>query len=205
MSRGKSKSRPTTSRRNERQKLKEKYAKTREDAQLAGIIPTTPEGALKSERTPSRDPLDGLPELVKKALRENWSTPDEAKKAIVASLLYPFFNETEIIDANGNVVNVRPSPKLLNELARTLQLLDQTQFARDNPEAAGKARGGGMTVPVAVSVEANKLAVQVLRGMFENGLGRGETALPPPLEPLPPSHSRFDGEVETGAASTEDQ
>ncbi len=81
-------------RRRERQALKQKYAKVREDAQLAGVIHTTPEGAVRNEVALTGNAV--LPDVVKQALRENWATPDCAKPAIVANLLEPFFAEREI-------------------------------------------------------------------------------------------------------------
>jgi hypothetical protein len=45
---------PTSPRRKEEQRIKDRYAHAREDAQLAGVIPTTPEEALKPERVDSR-------------------------------------------------------------------------------------------------------------------------------------------------------
>lgn len=187
--------------RKRRQRIRERYAKAREDAQLAGVIPTTPEGALRPERVrPSADPA--LPDVVRQGLREGWATPDAAKPDIVASLLRPLYEEMTVLDKDGCAVQIKPGPKTVVELARTIALLDKQQYERDHPEAAGRARGGVNLT--AVSVESNVIAVQVLRRMFEDGIGRGETALPPPIEPCPPGHSRFDGEVEVGAASTED-
>lgn len=42
--------RPSNKQRNRRQKVKARYTKAREDAQLEGIIPTSPEGAVRDER-----------------------------------------------------------------------------------------------------------------------------------------------------------
>ena len=136
-------------RRKARQKLREHYAKVREDAQLAGVIPTAPEGALRSEVVDPR--LQGcqqLPAIVRDALRENWSTPNEAKPGIVGSLLEPFFSQDVVLDKDGNQVKVPPNRAMLIELAKTLKMLDQTQFERDNPEQAAKAKGGSTTSTV---------------------------------------------------------
>ena len=183
------------------QRHKKRYMELREELQLAGEIPTEPVGAIRDERVQTSDPLEGLPELVRQSLRKGWATPEDAKAVVVGKLLRPFFNDVEMIDKDGNLVSVPTPPKLLNELAKTIQLLDQTQYERDNPEAAGKAKGG----TVAVSVEANTIAVNVLRGMFENELGGGQTALPTPVDPNLPGPGRFDGDVETGAVSTEEE
>jgi hypothetical protein len=165
----KRKSNPTTRADNLKQKIKVKYAKAREDAQLAGIIPTTPEGAVRDERVPSApDPLRGLPELVRQALRESWATPDAAKPAVIASLLRPFYEQMKALDVEGKVVELSTPPKTLNELARTLMALDQTQYERDNPEAAGKAKGAGTGTTVNV-VQQNIEAAALIRQAIENG------------------------------------
>lgn len=199
----KRKPKPTSSAKNRKKKIKKRYSSAREEAQLAGVIPTTPDGAVRDERTYSVDPLRGLPETVRQALKENWATPGTAKPAIIAALLRPFFNDTKVLDSDGKLVDIPASPKLLNELAKTIIQLDQRQYERDNPEAAGKAKGASM--PVGVSIQANMLAVQILRDNFENTIGGGLTALPPPTEPGPLGSGRFDGEVEVGAASTSDE
>lgn len=131
-------SHPSSKRRRDKQKLKERYAKVREDAQLADIIPTTPEGAVRNEVAVNLGNAQ-LPEVVRQAIKENWATPDAAKGAIVANLLEPFFAEREL-DALGKPVP--PNRREMIELAKVLRLLDQTQFERDNPEAAGVAKGG---------------------------------------------------------------
>ena len=41
---------PTSRARGLKQNLKEHYAKVREEAQLQGLIPTTPEGAVRDEK-----------------------------------------------------------------------------------------------------------------------------------------------------------
>lgn len=206
----KSKSKPTKPAENRKKKLKKRYASAREDAQLAGLIPTTPDGAVRNERSSSVDPLDGLPELVRQALRENWATPAHAKPAIIAALLRPFFNNVKILTKDGAIVEMPASPKTLNELARTILALDQTQYERENPEAAGKAKGPLLNgVPtsgvmaVTVSLESNKLAVKVLRETIEKEIGGGVTGIPPMIEQVPDSPPRFDGEVETGAAASD--
>src|SRR5436305_1256780 len=87
---------PTTTnlgrkKRKRRQRCKERYAKAREDAQLEGIIPTVPEGAVRSEVAPvAPDPL--LPHLVRVAIKNNWPIPDSNKPGIVDNLLEPFYD-----------------------------------------------------------------------------------------------------------------
>ena len=126
---GRRKSKPTSSRRSQEQEIKDRYAHAREDAQLHGLIPTTPEEALTSERVlPALDPA--LPEIIRMALANNWSTPDSAKPAIIASLLEPFFSDDVVLDADGKQTHVKPSRKLLMELAKTLHMLDRSQWER---------------------------------------------------------------------------
>ena len=58
---------PTSKARRKRQKIKRKYARLREDCQLACIIETTPEGAVRDERVPPSAQAEdsrGLPSLV---------------------------------------------------------------------------------------------------------------------------------------------
>src|SRR4051812_6658115 len=86
-------SHPTSKARRRRQKLKRRYARLREDAQLAGIIPTTPEGAVQDERVdPRTQGCQQLPALVRQALREGWNVPDTAEPRIVDELLQPFYD-----------------------------------------------------------------------------------------------------------------
>jgi hypothetical protein len=124
---------PTTTnlgrkKRKRRQRIKKCYAKAREDAQLSGVIPTVPEGAVRDERAPGA-PDPPLPHLVLAALRQGWATPDAAKAKVVADLLAAFYDR----DAD---------PGLRVRLAQTLLLLDQTQFDMDHPEHAGQGRRG---------------------------------------------------------------
>jgi hypothetical protein len=110
---------PTTTnlgrkKRKRRQRCKECYAKAREDAQLSGIIPTVPEGAVRNEVAPAA-PDPPLPHLVRAALRLGWDVPDAAKPKVVADLLAAFFEEGQ-------------DPMLRVRLARLLLFLDQTQY-----------------------------------------------------------------------------
>ena len=113
---------PTTTnlgrkKRKRRQRCKERYAKAREDAQLIGIIPTVPEGAVRNEVAPVA-PDPPLPHLVRAALKDGWATPDAAKPKVVADLLAAFFEEGQ-------------DPMLRVRLARLLLLLDQTQYENE--------------------------------------------------------------------------
>ncbi len=112
--------------RKRRQRCKERYAKAREDAQLSGIIPTVPEGAVRNEVAPVA-PNPPFPHLVRAAIKNGWATPDCNKPGIVDNLLEPFHDP----DAD---------PMLRVKCARVLLLLDQTQYQRDHPEQASKGR-----------------------------------------------------------------
>lgn len=203
----KRKSKPTGKKRTSKQKIKEAYSVAREEAQLAGVIPTTPEGAVHPERVDPRVQISAaLPDIVRQALREGWATPDSAKPAIIAALLEPFFQDDVVLDENGNQVHVKQPRKLLIELAKTLRMLDQTQWERDHPVEAGKAKGGGGGVSSGTSiniVQANISAAAAIRELIERGeLGRLEE-LQPPDQPGAPGSGGHEREVE-GSNPSED-
>ena len=134
-----SKSRPTTKKRSARQKVKARYAKAREDAQHLGVIPTTPEGAVRDERVdPAEQGAQPLPGLIGRAVRNGWAVPDETKPRIVDELV-GIVEGGEEIDHHVRV-----------SAARVLQQGDQQQWERDNPELAGRSKGG-----VKVGVQVN--------------------------------------------------
>lgn len=200
----KRKSKPTNSTRNRRQKIKANYAKAREDAQLAGLIPTTPEGAVRSEQVnPNTQREPALPDIVRTSLKEGWATPDSAKPRIVASLLEAFYNDELVIDESGKIHYVKPSRKLLNELAKTLLILDKTQFERDNPELAAKAKGG--TVINNNNTQNNIDAAIVIRRMIEDGqLGILEEVSPSDITGTSSSGGQ-QREMEASSSSTNDE
>jgi hypothetical protein len=126
----KRKSSPTKKSRSGRQRIKDRYAHAREDAQLAGLIPTTPEEALGDERVdPASQGSQPLPGLIGRAVRSGWATPEPVKVAVVDEM-------SSLVLAEG----VEPHVKVA--AARVLQQGDQAQWERDNPELAGKTRGG---------------------------------------------------------------
>jgi hypothetical protein len=129
--RGKRKPKPTKPAAHRKKKIKARYSKAREDAQLAGVVPTTPDGAVRDERVDPATQEDGasalLAGLVTQALREGWAVPDDVKPKIVDELSAPFYEEGT-------------DPMLLVRLVKVLLLLDQTQWERDRAEEAGKAR-----------------------------------------------------------------
>lgn len=131
-----------------------------------------------------------MPELIVEAIRRKWNVPDEKKPALVDEMV------ATVLD---------PNAKTKDKIAafKALYIVDRGQWEQDNPRDAGLAKGAN--APVAVSVQSNVLAVKILRETLERDIGRGESDLPAPAEPSTLGHSRFDGEVETGAASTTDQ
>lgn len=68
------------------QQAKRNYMAQREDAQLAGDIPTTPEGALRDERVPVQADAP-MPELVRLAIQRGWEVSEEGKRKCVADLV----------------------------------------------------------------------------------------------------------------------
>jgi hypothetical protein len=71
-----------------KQRRLQRYQKLREDLQLCGTIPTTPEGAVKPERVdPSAQGEQRFPTLVRRAINHGWSTPDEKKPGLVDELI----------------------------------------------------------------------------------------------------------------------
>ena len=100
----------------------------REDYQLAGIIETSPIGAVRDEVAPVA-PDPPLPHLIRMALKNDWPTPDAAKQKIVAELIAAFFEEGQ-------------DPMLRIRLFQTLLLADQTQYERDRAEPTPLEEGG---------------------------------------------------------------
>jgi hypothetical protein len=134
---------PTTKRRNAKQRLKDRYAHAREDAQLAGLIPTEPAEALKPERVdPHTQGEQSLPSLDRAAIRNGWAVPDHLKPVLVDRLIEPFVEEPQVvITKDGTPVTIPPDRHLLKENFKALSIADRMQWERDNPEAAGKAKG----------------------------------------------------------------
>jgi hypothetical protein len=128
--------------RQRKQKVKETYAKAREDAQLCGVIPTEPVGAVRDERVPpcaQSEDVRALPALVAEAVRAGWATPEERKPGLVDDLAAILGDSTQPAKVRIAAFNA-------------LRLADKDQYERDHPEAAGKARGGGAGGAVSVNV-----------------------------------------------------
>lgn len=150
-----SKSRPTTKRRNERQKLKERYAKAREDAQLAGMIPTEPQGALKPERVdPSVQGCQPLSHLVSQAIKRGWAVEDQKKPSLVQ----------EMVDI---VMSADMPVKAKIAAFNALRQADESQWTRENPSPSVNGKGGASAI--AISVQTNISAVDLMQRMMADG------------------------------------
>lgn len=130
-------------RRHQRQKLKDRYAHAREDAQLAGLIPTTPEEALKPERVPpSSQSSTPMPELIAQAIRKGWAVDEDMKPHLVQELV-------DILMSGDTDVKHKIAA------FQALRMADRDQHERDNPE---KDKGGaGMTVNINVETVTKAL------------------------------------------------
>lgn len=180
-----------TKRRKQQQRKYRRYMELRDELQTSGVIPVEPSGAKRSERVdPATQSEQKLPELIPQAIRKGWAVPEEKKPALVDEMV-------AIVDDREE------SNKVKVAAFNALRMADRSQWEQENPVEAGKAKGGASTV--AVSIQSNMLAVQVLREAMERDEGRGNTLLPAPTESVAPGNRRFDGEVEAGAASTSDQ
>lgn len=150
-----------SSRRYERQQLAKNYSQLREKAQLAGLIPTLPEESLQPERVDKRQQSDQpLPELVARAIRAGWATPDDKKP--------------ELVDELVKIIEDMELPAKVKVAAfNALRMADQTQYERDHPEVKG---AGGGAHPINVSVTTNIAAVELLNKMQALGpIDVGET------------------------------
>lgn len=86
--RARSLSKPSGRKRKRKEQTKERYQRAREDAQLEGVIPTSPEGASKPERIePSSQSIQRFPELIGLAIRRGWAVPDEKKPGLVDEMV----------------------------------------------------------------------------------------------------------------------
>lgn len=172
---------PTSSRRAQKQKVKERYARAREDAQLLELIPTVPEGALKEERVdPSSQDEQRIPELDRKAIMRGWAVPDDEKELVINRLLEPFHEEKRrVITKDGSVVEVDQDRDLLQKNAKVLIAADKHQYERDNPEEAGKARGSAQ-VNVNSSTQVNVL-IPSLKELFDRIDAQENSKLPVPV------------------------
>lgn len=121
-----------------RQKAWTNYSKAREEAQLLGMLPTTPEGALHNERVQNQSEQD-MTMLDRAAINQGWATPEGQRPMVIQRLL------DKMMDPGTSTAEVVMC-------ANALVKADQIQFARDNPELAGKAKGGTTLQITAVDI-----------------------------------------------------
>lgn len=189
----KSGSKPSSAARNHKQDVKQQYMSLREEAQLLGLIPTTPEGAVRDEKTPpAADPP--LPALVSTAIRQGWAVPEERKPGLVDELI-------RVLD-DPEATN-KDKVGAFNALTRA----DQQQYERDYPEKAAKAKGGvtNNTSIVGTVVQANQNAKELIKQMVMDGQLGCFVPVQTPDESDSSSDGRLEREVETIQAPSSDQ
>lgn len=190
------KSHPTTKSRNRRQKIKAAYAKAREDAQLAGVIPTAPEGAVRDERVdPTTQSVQPLSEMIAQAIRKGWAVEDGMKPHLVQEMVQI-------------VLDPLMSAKAKVAAFQALRMADQSQWDRDHPTATNPTAKGG-TGAIAISVSTNISATDLLRRMIADGSLRtsqinGAPANPPAVTCCLGSGG-LAGEVEASVAPPDDK
>lgn len=189
----KRKSKPTSKAKHRKQKIKARYAKAREDAQLAGVIPTTPDGAVRDERVdPSIQGAQPLSELVAQAIRHGWATREEVKPELVEEMV-------------KIVLDPDMSAKAKVASFNALRMADQSQWERDNPDAVKSKNGNNTTNIGSINIQNNVDAAAAIREMIQRGeLGIIEEVQTPCIA----SASGGGGQqraLEAGAASEDDQ
>src|SRR5262245_31307866 len=121
----------TSRNRNRRQKLKRQYARFREEAQLHGIIPISPEGAMRREVVdPATQEKQEFPALDRKAVNEDWDVPGWMKPRVVDGLYSALERAVDEGKCKAAVMN-----------SNTLLKIDQMQYERDHPKEAGQGKG----------------------------------------------------------------
>lgn len=152
----KRKSKPTGKAENRRKKIKKRYSSAREEAQLEGIIPTTPDGAIHPERVdPAKQQTQPLPELTAAAIRHGWAVPEEKKPRLVDEL-------TSILDDPEAPAKVKVAA------FNALRAADQAQYERDHPEAANP-KTGSTVIAGSINIQNNVQTAAVIREMITRG------------------------------------
>lgn len=156
----KRKSKPTSSKRNQRQKANASWQKYREDKQLGGEWETRPEGALTAEQVdPATQKEQPLPGLIGTAIRRGWAVPEEKKPQLVDELV-------------GVMEDPEVSPMTKVKAYNALVSGDKTQYERDYPEEAAKAKGSNqVNVGVGVKVESTKDELRELLKLVDERYG----------------------------------
>lgn len=186
----KRKPKPTSKAKNRKKKIKKRYSAAREEAQLAGVIPTTPDGAVHEERVPSSaQSVQPLPELVVRAICQGWATHDDKKSELVEEMVAIVLNQDMPAKAKIAAFNA-------------LRMADQMQFERDHPEEANKIKGGSS---VTVNLQNNIQAAALLRGMMERGEFRITGEMQASGEPSTSSDSGLKRQVAASQTPDEDK
>ena len=189
--RKKRKSKPTSKARAQRQKLKDRYAHAREDAQLAGLIPTTPEEALKPERVPpSVQSSQPLSELVAQAIKKGWAVEEGMKPHLVDEMVRIVLDDN--MPAKAKVAAFQ-----------ALRMADESQWQRDHPEVKPTTKGTGA---IAISVQTNISATDLMNRMIADGKIRLDQLTANPLIITSrASDSGQPGKVEASPAPPDDK
>ena len=146
-------SHPSSRNRHRRVKLRNHYAKIREDVQLHGIIETTPEGAVRRERVEAEPPpLASLPGLVMDAVRNDWDTPPAERVKAVDDLLKILHDES--LDPGRRI-----------QAFNALRHADRDVWERLNPELAGKVKGGGVQITNQQQVVTGDMMIKALQDL----------------------------------------
>ena len=146
---------PTSAKRSQRQNTASRYRRAREDAQLVGLLPTKPEDALKPERVdPALQDEQRFPGLDRLAIRndgQGWAVNEHVKRKVVEKAAEVLFQRRTYFK-DGLEIELPPDRTAEAQASRTLLAADEKQYEREQPEAAGKAKGGGTTeVNVAIA------------------------------------------------------
>lgn len=124
-------SRPTTGKRKSKQRTKEQYAKAREAAQLAGVIPTIPEGAVRDERVdPATQDEQRFPGLDRLAIREGkgWGVNEHIKRKVIETSAEVLFEKKTYFDTEGNEKECPPDRAAQAQAARTLLAAEKMEM-----------------------------------------------------------------------------
>lgn len=100
--------------------------------------------------------------------------PEHVKAKVIERLAEPFFEEPVVVqDREGNDVTIPPDRYLMGMNARVLVAADKEQYERDNPEAAGKAKGGvNIDNQVVVGVSWQQVRDEVMDGIDDDEVER---------------------------------
>lgn len=113
-----------------RQHKRRLFQMIKEDLELSGDLPTKPMGGLKPDVVdPATQSEQDQSRLIGQAIRNGWAVPEERKPDLVDEMI-------KIVDSEES------STKEKVNAFRALVQADKDQYERDQPEKAGKAKGG---------------------------------------------------------------